>query len=147
MLFIKLEKINKENNTISYEYTCSNKLNKYFNQEERFTIHYSYNIENIPDSIASLAFIGNVAPIAWLTNAELIIPQTDKSFYDNYEALKQAFANMYPNLKFEGKLTTTPIENNQQKPIGKPITLFSGGVDAWHTLIRHLDEKPILATF
>ena len=52
---------------------------------------------------------------------------------------------MYPTIPMLGEFEAKRIEKNsyQPKTIG---TLFSGGVDAFNTLFKHMSEKPMLLT-
>lgn len=57
---------------------------------------------------------------------------------------------MYPMLNFIGSIKCRNIVKNNFVNINNsssrihPLCFFSGGVDSFNTLIRHIDEKPIL---
>lgn len=51
---------------------------------------------------------------------------------------------MLPRLALGGKLEVEKLVENNIEACGRPLLLFSGGVDAWCTLVRHVDEHPCL---
>ena len=53
---------------------------------------------------------------------------------------------MYPQLDFEGKIRVKEVIKNDRSTVDKVATFFSGGVDAFSTLISHIDETPELFT-
>lgn len=152
--FIKLDSIEKENNTIIYQFSYSEDLAKYFNVAEPFKINYdltkfssSQKISDIPNSILAIPFLGNVLPISWLLDADLLIPELDQVFYEKVEDIKHGYAEMYPNILFKGTLSVNNIvDNTSNTTVGTPVSFFSAGVDAWQTLCEHYDEKPVLLT-
>lgn len=129
-----------------YKYDVSDTIKQYFHHANQFFIEYSQDVSEVPKSIANIPFICNVLPIAWVTNSEIVISELDKDFYDNIEKIKQGYINMYPKLKFSGKLTVKKIVDNSYEPSDKSATFFSGGVDSFSTLISHIDEQPTLIT-
>lgn len=109
-------------------------------------IEYDCDVGNIPDSILVIPFICNILPMAWLCDAEVVVDEIDKDFYDNVPYIKKGYEQMYPMLEFGGRINAKRITHNQVKNQNKTAAFFSGGVDAYTTLFRHLDEKPCLVT-
>ncbi len=108
-------------------------------------INYNHSIENTPKSIAIIPVICNFLPIVWIFNAELIIDEVDKAFFESIPDFKNGYINMYPDISFKGKITVkNTIENNVE--CKKSAVLFSGGVDAFNTLISNINENPELIT-
>ena len=52
---------------------------------------------------------------------------------------------MYPHLNFRGKIRVKTLTENKRAATNS-IVLFSGGVDAICTTLRHIDEHPLLLT-
>jgi hypothetical protein len=135
-------------------FSYSDDLAKYFNAEEVFKIDYdltnfssTQKISDVPDSVLAIPFLGNVLPISWLCNADLVIPELDLSFYEKVADIKNGYAEMYPNISFKGILVVNNVVNNTRNAItGTPISFFSAGVDAWQTLCEHYNENPVLLT-
>lgn len=144
---IIINKIDRNNNQISISYTIEGEIQKYFNEKKLFTIEYNTNINNVPESICVIPFIANILPIVWLTDAILIIDSIDEEFYNSIDKFKQGYINMYPHIKFKGTIIAKNIDRNiQPKPLTRKGAFFSGGVDAFATLITHISELPFLIT-
>ena len=147
MKHIILESINKTACRMEYRFQYSDTLQTYFSQKT-FWIEYEENIENVPDAIAAIPLVCNVLPIVWLTDAELTVPSLDKNFYDCIDRIKAGFINMYPEVKFDGRVNAERIEKIEPSNTDRyeSAVFFSGGVDATTTVIRHIQEKPLLIT-
>lgn len=108
-------------------------------------IIYSQLVSSVPKGIGVIPLICNVLPIVWLMNAEIIVDELDKSFYDSIEEFKNGYIKMYPELQFQGLVTVNnliPYTYNDNIS----AVLFSGGVDAFNTLFSSIDESPSLIT-
>jgi len=137
-------KVNK--NRLDCYYTVKGEWEKYFNKTEPFFVEYSKSINEVPKNIAVIPFLCNVLPVAWLFDAEIVIDEIDKDFYEAIDEFKQGYIQMYPQLDFRGRVTVKRLVGNTQKEGNNCAAFFSGGVDAHQTLISHIDEKPILVT-
>lgn len=133
-------------NKITYTYQVSGEWKEAFRTKEAFFIEYSRDISLVPESIAIVPLLGNLLPMAWVYDAEIIVPACDKDFYDSIEQFKQGYKDMYPMMQFGGKLTIGRIEENTLADQNGVAAFFSGGVDAFNTLTQHADEKPTLLT-
>ena len=119
---------------------------KYFRLENKFFVEYSEDISSTPPSIAIIPMLCNVLPMAWALDAEIIIDELDKDFYDHVDEIKRGYIDMYPRMKLEGLLTVGKIVDNSYEPTERSLLLFSGGVDAFSSLITHAAEHPTLMT-
>lgn len=145
MSFINIISIQTEDKTSKIIFEASEDLEKYFNKKN-FDITYSINIEKVPNSVLVIPFVCNVLPIIWLSDAELNIPELDKDFFESIETFKQGYVDMSPMLSFKGKVNVAKTIDNSFEPDNCVAAFFSGGVDAFDTLITHIAEKPILIT-
>lgn len=143
---IVVKGIDKQANKIQYNYKVYGEWQKYFISEEKFFIEYDNSIEDIPYGIAIIPFLCNVLPISWIFNGEIVIDEIDEDFYNSIINFKDGYINMYPKIEFSGKLTVNSIKNYKVKAENKSLALFSGGVDAFYTLLSHINEKPCIAT-
>lgn len=142
---IEITQIVKNEKKIEIYFQTTKALNKYFNTNV-FTYESSiYDLSLIPDSILVIPFVANVIPIIWITNSELRVPSLDETFFHSLNDIKKGYQNMYPKISFRGKLSIELIQNNLYKPKGK-IVLFSGGIDAICTTLRHINENIELLT-
>lgn len=142
---LKINKISKNKDTIEINYEYGENLNDYF-LEKPFFVKYNENIENIPDGIAVIPFIGNILPIIWLTNSILILDEIDKNYYESLEKVKNAYKDMYKEGEFLGEIKVRTIKDYNFIPEDKVCQLFSGGVDSVTTYISIRDQKPDLIT-
>lgn len=133
-------------NAIVYRYTVQGIWKKFFNPNVEFFIDYSENISATPKNIAVIPLLCNFLPMAWVFNAEIIVPELDKDFYDNLDEAKHGYAEMYPRINFGGKLTVKNLVENNYEVSNGTAAFFSGGVDSFNTLISHADEHPALIT-
>lgn len=147
MNYIRVRNIVINNKRLEIVYEISLGLHQYFDEKQNiFWIEYTEDISTVPPSIAVIPFVCNVLPIIWLSNSRLILPELDKNFYDSIEEFKKGYIDMYPMFSFEGLLDIDHIVDNSYLPNGGNAAFFSGGVDAFTTLICHREEKPTLIT-
>ncbi|MCR4904198.1 MAG: hypothetical protein K6A23_15170 [Butyrivibrio sp.] len=143
---IELKSINKDNNTVSFEYIVEGQWKKYFNLNEKFFITYPFDISDVPNGVLAVPFVSDFLPIIWLCDATAVVPELDQDFYDQIDNIKKGYTDMYPMLEFKGNLRVKNVSYNSVGKHDRSALLFRGGVDAYTSLFRHIDEKPILAT-
>lgn len=132
-------------NTVRYQYEVTGPWVEAFNLHQTFEIRYDIDISDVPASVAVIPLLANVLPVAWVYDAEVIVPMCDADFYRCLPEVERGYKEMYPMVRFGGRLTAGVIEDNR-RPLEGAICLFSGGVDAFNTLIQHVDERPVLLT-
>ncbi len=143
---IIIEDIRVIANRLECSYTIDGEWKKYFQSTNTFFVEYSKNIDTVPQSIAIIPFLCNILPVAWIFDGEVFLEDIDKDFFESIEEFKQGFINMYPGLTFKGRITPMKVTDNRQEAFDKTATFFSGGVDAYNTLLSHIDETPMLIT-
>lgn len=145
---ITIKQIEIINNICKVFFDCSKELECYFDSNHTFFADFSVNIDNVPDSINVIPFICNVLPIIWLTDSELYVESLDKDFYNSIENFKNGYKLMYPHMKFNGSVSVKNLVDNVQDEKKEVFcgAFFSGGVDAFATVIAHIDEQPDLIT-
>lgn len=141
-----IKSISIKKNRVNYDYEIQGEWSKYFNAENKLVIEFSEDISNIPNSIAVLPLIGNILPIAWICDAAIFVPSIDKSFFDSIPDFKKGYIEMHPKISFKGELVAESVDQNLSVKASGSLALFSGGVDAFNTLVNHIDEKPTLVT-
>lgn len=141
---IQINNVIISNKTITIGYTISDGLLKYFTEPYLFVTKYSQNLNNLPKSIAVIPFICNILPIAWLCNSEIVLDEIDLDFYNSINSFKKGYIQMYPMFVFQGKISVQKTIRNAPAFNNKSACFFSGGVDAFATLIAHFPEKPEL---
>lgn len=148
MSSIIVEKVTAERNRVVVEYSLAERLKTYF-RSCMFEAEYEMNeesvdISSVPKSILVIPFVCNVLPIIWLTNATLELAELDYDFYHAIDEFKQGYVNMYQDCCFQGNVNVGTLVKNTVEHQDKSATFFSGGVDAYCTLLEHLSEKPYL---
>lgn len=131
---------------IIYNYIVEGEWERAFKLDEEFYIEYSCDISSVPSGVAVVPLLANLLPMAWIYDAEIIVPVCDDDFYKSIPEFKKGYIEMYPMMQFGGKLTVAELQKNAPKTQNGVAAFFSGGVDAFNTLTQHADEKPTLLT-
>lgn len=92
-------------------------------------------------------------PIVWLTDSTLVVPELDDDFLRSIPRFKQGYIDMYPRMRFGGRIVCASAVRYRSGGASaaadtdsRAALLFSGGVDAFASLIAHMDERPELVT-
>lgn len=133
-------------NRIDYRYAVEGEWKEAFYLEEPFFVEYSCDISMVPDGIAIIPLLCNILPMAWIYDAEIVLPVCDADFYRSIPDFKQGYIDMYPMLMLGGRIKAGVLQTNNPKEAKGVAAFFSGGVDSFSTLICHRDEKPLLLT-
>lgn len=144
---IVINKIIKKNNIAELSFIPEGTASQYF-KETIFRLEYNMNIESVPESLIVIPLLSNLLPISWINNYEIVVDELDRDFYNSISNFKKGYIEMYPNTIFRGKLTinnlTSVPENNGEND--RSAVMFSGGVDAFSTLITNIQNSPLLIT-
>lgn len=132
--------------TVQYQYEASGVWRELTEGRDSFCIEYFCDISNVPRSILEIPLLCNIIPIAWVTDSRIETETCDRDFANCLEDVKEGYKKMYPGFRFGGQLDFKKLESNQYEYKTEALTLFSGGVDAFFTLLSHLSETPMLFT-
>lgn len=142
---IKIKEVNIEEYEITVRCSAEGEVSKAFcDSEFDFTYRSSIPLEDVPESIAVIPALGTLLPPAWLFDAEITVDECDAGFVNSVPDIKKGYMDMYPEVRFGGKLTVGKIVENDSGDHDRALTLFSGGVDSHDTALRHAAEKPDL---
>lgn len=133
-----------ENNTIKNYYELSGEWSRFFSKEREFMLEYSSLIKNVDLSISNIPIICNILPMVWVFDAELIVDEIDADFWYCISSLKKGYMDMYSEMKFRGKVTAKKIVPHKHLSASNVACMFSGGADAFHTMLSHIKESPDL---
>lgn len=142
---IKIETPSIEGTTIRCYYEVAGPWAEAFDLNQGFKVEYDVDVTDVPAGIAVVPLLANVLPMAWVYDAVVEVSVCDADFLACLPKVKHGYANMYPTMSFGGELRVGAIEENQRSAEGA-VCFFSGGVDAFNTLIQHIDERPALLT-
>lgn len=144
---IIVKKVEITRNSISVEFKPTGKLKRLFNPTHRFTAEYSSLVGDVSPAVAVIPFVCNVLPIVWVTDATLELPELDRAFFDCIPEVKRGYEEMFPSMKFGGKIKVGRVVDATPAATGPACeagAFFSGGADAFTTLITHHNEHPML---
>lgn len=142
---VTLKDIIIDKNSVKYLFDVTNGLKSYFNKNHLFIVYNeSINLENVPKSILTIPFVASLIPLMWLTDSIMWVHEIDKTFYRSLTRIKQAYQEMYDHYPLKGNFIPAIIEDNFMDCNQKSLVLFSGGIDACTTYLRHKDENPLL---
>lgn len=132
---------------MDFEAEASGEAAKFFSGLPPMFARYGEDLSATPDAVSAIAWLGSVLPIAWLGGAEVAVPELDSVFAAAEPELRRQFALRYPGSRLDGRLRADKlVEVAPPAQVGPPLMLFSGGLDAMATFLRHRDERPVLVT-
>lgn len=143
---IQLHEVIVDKNKINYRYSYSSDLNKYFTNCDDLYISYDSDVSEIPKSILAIPWLSNFVVISWFTGSTIIMDEVDQDFVECLSILKKAFSETHLDIlcKKSDLIVTNLVKNSYQ--LQKEAMLFSGGLDAWTTFLKHKDKKFDLIT-
>lgn len=140
-VLLKDTKVNK--NYVEYVFEARGVLKDYFTTDTMF-IEYNTDVSDIPVSILNIPFVASVLPLMWVTDTVLWVKEIDRTFYDSTYRIKEAYQNLYNYYPLKGNFVPAKMVENEYQSERECLLLFSGGMDAHTTYIRHIDTNPIL---
>jgi len=145
MITLKNYTLSENGRRIDYHYTASQRAARFLNPQESFFVRYDHDVSSCPPGIAVIPFIANFITLAWFAKFDLIVPVVDSTFANSLVQLRAGFQRMYPGHALTEGLVA--VRNTSDSwPATKSLMLFSGGMDAYTTLIRHHQENLDLVT-
>lgn len=138
--YISLDSISVSKGMVEYHCRFSPTITKCF-REQILWIEYPFDVTEVPKSILTIPFVAVTMSLVWLTGATLYVNELDRNFYLSLPRLRASFQNLYPTIMLGGCFYVNSLENNQVlHSNSKNATLFSAGIDAISTYIRHRDD-------
>lgn len=125
---------------LNYEYVYDSKISKYFKTNEKLYVKYDKDITNVPQSILVIPLLANVVTISWFAGFDIEVNELDEDFFNSLNKIKAEFEKNYPQVKNNNsKIKYNKLVKNDYN-VAQSAMLFSGGVDAFTTYFRHVDE-------
>jgi len=145
MIILKGIRFSEGGRRVDYDYTAVGPAAKFFRGCPPFFVQYEQDVSQCPPAITSIPFVANMLPIAWFAGFAVCVPEIDQIFAESMIRLRAEFRKMYPEHALSGgleagRLTKVAWEGDHR------LMLFSGGLDAFTTLVRHRDEDLELVT-
>jgi hypothetical protein len=145
MITLRDIRFSEEGRRIDYNYIPQGPAAKFFRRCPSFFVRYEQDVSACPQAIAVIPFVANMLPIAWFAGFNLCVPEIDQAFADSMGRLRGEFRKMYPDHALSGGLEAKRLIKVSW-PGERRLALFSGGLDAFATLLRHRDEQLELVT-
>ena len=94
-------------------------------------------MSQVPVSILTIPFVAFMLPIVWVTNAVLWVRDLDLTFYESCFNLRRAYSELYSKYPLRGRIVPCKLTTNCVESSEEAYMLFSGGLDAHTSYIRH----------
>ncbi len=143
MFVVNKIEVSEEGRKISYDYSVSSEIAKYFKKKEPFYLHYQEDIALVPDSLKIIPLLASVMPIAWFVGFDVYVDEIDETFHNSLKELKKEFEIHFPEIKPNTQLHYKKLQKNTFDQNNYAL-LFSGGLDAFESLTRNIDKNPYL---
>lgn len=108
---------------------------------------YSIDLRNINDEVLTIPLLLNIAPVIWANDLVLELDFIDETLQKSLMIIKDNFKIMYPSLEWSGTIENRSIighssnADNIKHTKGKPLILFSGGLDSVFSVLSHLKHR------
>lgn len=146
MLKIDNTYVHENGRTINYDYNYSSTIKKYF-KETPFYVTYDIDISKVPIGILNVPLLANLLPISWFAGFDIKVNELDSVFYQQVSKIKEQFEEYHPVIKAKkSNLIVEQLSESSDSCSYRKAMLYSGGVDAYATLLRHFEEVPDLIT-
>ena len=135
---IKLLNTENNNNIIKFRFEENDKI------KELRLEYLDINIEDVPLSILNIIFVLMIVPMCLYNEyTELYVNTLDKIFYDNFSLFINSFrsADLCFNPQIKLIVDNKIIDINKNSRKYDSITLFSGGVDSYFTVLKYYKRE------
>lgn len=139
--FIELESAQAHRDTLLFRISYDELLDPFL-MSGLFYARYDFPIEEVPQSILSIPLLGFLAPLGWLTGAEIRFRDVDEMYLNSLPSVAAEFKKMYPRIPFSGAIRANPVQTPSHWDQAKYCVLYSGGVDSTCSLIRNIEKRP-----
>lgn len=143
MKSIIIKNIRKRHNLLKITLEVSEDIKHLFN-DTTFFAEFTFDIDDIPDSVLVVPVLTNLLPFSWITDTAIWVNEIDEDFYCCIQQLKTAFRELHPERDVRGTVIAAQRINNTRIEASRTLQLFTGGIDATATLIRIINKNPIL---
>lgn len=119
--------------------------------KEHYFVEYGpeVDVKQLSYSEATVGFIMYMAPLVWYSGKTYTVLEMDEDLYYSLQAIQTIFRTFFPSHPWTGQIVpkklvqqTVQIQNDQPTT----LTLFSGGLDAVYTVLKHYQTAQVLVT-
>jgi len=140
--FIKVKSLVCIENTITVELDFSRNLKRFFHQNS-FYIRYGKDISRHNYSILVIPVVFCLDSISWTLGADLIVDSIDRDAFESSRIIRKLFNKRYPSNENNSVLRSEKIIETRSVD-GNSGLLFSGGIDALHSLKTKINDISVL---
>jgi hypothetical protein len=133
----------RNDNTFVYHYEAGKYLSRFLSGKPLW-VRYEESIKDIPPGIAAIPFAGIMSPLMWFFDGSLDMPVLDKKYAESLDNVKTVYQAMYPQIPLSGRINIGTKTTATQCDYPRKAALFTGGIDSTATVLRHLEENPLL---
>lgn len=141
---IELEKVEVHGDTLMFRFSYHEMLDPFLNSG-LFYAKYDFPLDEVPLPVVSIPLLGFLAPLGWLTGAEVRLGVVDGVYLRSLTEVSAEYRRMYPWLK-PGKVSADPVKSSPHCDPQRFCVLYSGGVDSACSLIRNIEKLPSALT-
>ncbi|HTY74746.1 MAG TPA: hypothetical protein VMD05_04190 [Candidatus Nanoarchaeia archaeon] len=134
-----------KSNELEFKLVFSDGIKRYF-RSDRLWFKYDQEIQSVNKSILSIPALGAVIAVAWGVGADVYLETIDSRFLESLEKVKQVFRKWFPKFSFSTQIHVNRIVAPGTPTSKKHALLFSGGLDALCSYIKHREDRLTLVT-
>ena len=101
---IQVVGVRKEKNRIDIDFQVSKELEPFFKPDHHFFTEYTFDVSEIPDSIAVVPILTNLLQLSWLADFVIWVNEIDYDFYHCIRELKCSLQEMHRGYQFGGTI-------------------------------------------
>ena len=136
-------KLRQDGKTIECALKPEGIAKKFVPKEGFFFAEYCKNVSDCPPAILVIPVLSNLLPAAWLGGFDILVDEIDSKFFESMAAARLIWAEKH-KIKKPGLIIPKKITHLPSRALTKKAMLYSGGLDAAITLLRHEHTKPLL---
>ena len=148
MEYIVLKEIKVLGNRCEYIFEYPDEMSRYIvdNSQTLFVeLPAHYNLQNVPEAILAVPFVGSVMCVSMLLGYGIKVPKLDKTFYESIPNIRNVFMQMYPYCDFCFDVKASElVDCKKENACNNKSVFFTGGVDATSALVEHISENPLM---
>lgn len=142
-MFIELESTLVHGDAALFRISYGESLTRYLDTG-LFYLRYDFPLERVPQPILSIPLLGCLAPLGWLTGAEIRVGDVEAEYLNSLPQVLQELRKMFPEIAFSGRIRAHPVKIDSEWDPEKYCLLYSGGVDSTFSLVRNFEKRPSL---
>ncbi len=109
-------------NRCEYGFMMRGPWKKYFSRKKLMT-KYPCDLSGVPADIMIIPLLGTILPLAWRTNALVVVPWCYRKYLDRMEKCRRSFMERFPEIDFEYRFYATSFEETGYEESGPEMSI------------------------